>query len=99
MSTIISEDSFLHIAKLSRLSINPEENFIKSQLSQAAGYVEVLKELDNQVKDLSPTYQVNHKSNALREDIVLPSLPVNVALSQAKSTSNGYFKTSATIKK
>lgn len=98
-STILTDDQFHHIAKLSRLPLNPEEGFIKDQLSQAAEYVEVLKELDDMVKDLPPTYQVNHKTNVLRPDVVTPSLPQDLALSQAQSTHQGYFKTKATIKK
>jgi len=93
----ITDAVFQHTAKLSRLEIKPEEGYIKDQLSQAADYVEVLKELDT--TDVAPTYQVNHKSNVLREDIIGPSLPQSVALSQAQNTSNGYFKTAATIKK
>ncbi|MBP9817127.1 Asp-tRNA(Asn)/Glu-tRNA(Gln) amidotransferase subunit GatC [Candidatus Shapirobacteria bacterium] len=99
MSSAITDHQFLHIAKLSRLEIKSEENFIKDQLSQAANYVDVLNELESVVKNLPPTYQVNHKINALREDMVIPSLPQSVALSQASKTSNGYFVTSATIKK
>ena len=46
-----------------------------------------------------PTYQVNHKKNVLRDDVVEVSLPQRLALSQAESTSNGYFKTAATLHK
>lgn len=97
MSTVITDDQFQHIAKLSRLEIKPEENFIKDQLTQAADYVDILKELNTD--SVEPTFQVNHKKNVLREDVILPSFTQQQALSQAKSTSNGYFKTSATIKK
>jgi len=98
-STVITDDQFQHIAKLSRLPLKSEEDFIKGQLIQATEYVEVLKELDNNVKDLPPTYQVNHKSNVLRTDVITPSLPQDLALSQASDTYNGYFKTQPTIKK
>lgn len=93
----ITDAIFQHTAKLSRLEIKPEEAYIKDQLSQAADYVEVLKELDTE--NVVPTYQVNHKKNVLREDVVTPSLPQSLALSQAANSSNGYFKTAATIKK
>jgi aspartyl-tRNA(Asn)/glutamyl-tRNA(Gln) amidotransferase subunit C len=96
-STVITDDQFQHIAKLSRLEIRPEESFIKDQLSQAAEYVEVLKELNTD--DVKPTYQVNHKKNVVRDDIITASLPQKLALSQAKEIDNGYFKTAATIKK
>jgi aspartyl-tRNA(Asn)/glutamyl-tRNA(Gln) amidotransferase subunit C len=97
MPTSISDDQFQHIAKLSRLEIKPEENFIKDQLAQAAEYVDVLKELNTD--KVEPTFQVNHKNTVLREDIVEPSFTQQQALSQAKKISNGYFVTSATIKK
>ena len=94
---LITDAVFQHTAKLSRLEIKPEENYIKDQLIQAASYVEVLDELDT--SNVLPTYQVNHKSNVLREDKVEPSLSGDLALSQAENTSNGYFKTAATINK
>ena len=97
MSAVITDDQFRHIAKLSRLTILPEENFIKDQLSQAAQYVGILKELNTD--GIKPTFQVNHKKNVFRDDVILPSLTQTQALSQAAKTKNGYFVTSATIKK
>lgn len=94
---LITDDQFKHIGHLARLPLNESEDFIKDQLSQAAEYSSVLNELDTD--NVVPTYQVNHKTNVLREDVVIPSLPPEVALSQATKTSNGYFVTSATIKK
>jgi len=94
---LITDAVFQHTAKLARLDIKPEESYIKDQLAQAAQYVEVLKELNTD--NVPPTYQVNHKSNVFREDIVQDSLSQELALSQAKNTTNGYFKTAATIKK
>lgn len=97
MPVAISNDQFQHIAKLSRLTINPDENFIKDQLSQAAEYVDILKELNTD--QVEPTFQVNHKKNVFRDDVILPSFTQAQALSQAPNTKNGYFVTSATIKK
>ena len=97
MSTVITDDQFQHIAHLSRLPLNPEDKIIASQLSQAADYVEVLKELNT--KDILPTYQVNHKKNVLRKDVIQPSLTQDEATCQSSNNSNGYFVTNATIKK
>jgi len=94
---VITDAVFQHTAKLSRLEIKAEESYIKDQLSQAADYVEVLKELNTD--NVLPTFQVNHKSNVLREDVVKESLSQKLALSQASATTNGYFKTAATINK
>jgi len=91
----ISPADFAHIAKLSRLVINPDEQFIAKQLSQATEYIDILKELDTE--SVVPTYQVNNKKNVLRDDIITSSFTQKEALSQAKSTKDGYFKTSATI--
>lgn len=95
--SLITDAVFEHTAKLSHLEIKPEEIYIKDQLAQAAEYVEVLKELNTD--NVAPTFQVNHKNNVLREDVVDNSLSRDLALSQAENTSNGYFKTAATIKK
>jgi len=96
-SPLITDDQFQHIAKLSRLEIKPAEGYIKNQLSQAAKYVEVLSELDTE--NVLPTFQVNHKTNVFRDDIVIPSFTQTQALSQAPKSKNGYFVTAATIKK
>jgi len=96
-SNIITDDQFKHIAKLSRLTIEPKDSVIKDQLSQAAEYVDVLKELETE--KINPTYQVNHKKNIFRNDDVLPSFSQKESLSQAKDTSDGYFSTTATIQK
>jgi aspartyl-tRNA(Asn)/glutamyl-tRNA(Gln) amidotransferase subunit C len=96
-NTKITQDDFLHIAKLSRIPVTDADQYIANQLSQAAEYSAVLSELNT---DNTPTtFQVNNKKNTLRPDIITPSLPQSVALSQAKSTYNGYFKTKATISK
>lgn len=94
----ISLDQLRHIAKLARLEINPDkENYLAEQLSETASYIDVLSELDT--KNIEPTYQTNHLKNVTRDDIIDESLSQKDALSQAKDTYNGYFKTQATIKK
>jgi len=94
---LITDSVFEHTAKLSRLEIKPDETNIKNQLIETVKYVEVLDELNT--SDVSPTFQVNHKSNILREDKVEASLSQELALSQAEKVSSGYFKTTATIDK
>ena len=94
----ISLDQLRHIAKLARLEINPEkENYLAEQLSETAAYIDVLGKLDT--KNVDPTYQTNHLKNVTRNDVVGKSLSQKDALSQAKNSYNGYFKTQATIKK
>jgi aspartyl-tRNA(Asn)/glutamyl-tRNA(Gln) amidotransferase subunit C len=97
-STKITLDELKHIAHLARLEINPDkENYLAEQLSETASYIDILGKLDT--KNIQPTYQTNHLKNITRDDIIGKSLSQEDALSQAKDTYNGYFKTTATIKK
>lgn len=97
-STKISLDQLRHIAKLARLEISPDkENYLVSQLSETAAYIDNLSELDT--KNVKPTYQTNHLQNVTRDDVVGKSFSQSEALSQAADTYNGYFKTKATISK
>jgi len=97
-STKISPDQLRHIAKLARLEISPDkENYLADQLSETASYIDILSELNT--KDVEPTFQTNHLKNVTRDDVVGESLSQAEALSQAKDTYEGYFKTQATIKK
>ena len=97
-STKISPDQLRHIANLARLEISPDkENYLADQLSETASYINILSELNT--KDIEPTFQTNHLKNITRDDIVGESLSQSEALSQAKDTYDGYFKTQATIKK
>jgi len=95
--TKITKAEFEHIAHLSRLPLTPQDDSVIDALSQAADYVKVLNELDTD--KIQPTYQVNKKSNVFREDKITPSFSQKEALSQAPDSYQGYFKTSATIKK
>ena len=97
-TTKISLDQLRHIAKLAHLEINPDkENYLADQLSETASYIDILGELDT--KNVEPTYQTNHLKNVTRDDVIGESLSQKDALSQAKNTYNGYFKTHATISK
>ncbi len=97
-SSKISLDQLRHIAHLARLEIKPEkEEYLAEQLSETASYIDVLSKLDT--KNVDPTFQTNHLKNVTRDDIIEESLSQEDALSQAKDTYNGYFKTQATIKK
>jgi aspartyl-tRNA(Asn)/glutamyl-tRNA(Gln) amidotransferase subunit C len=93
----ITTDQFTHIAKLSNLPITDEDNYIADQISQAVDYIAVLNELDT--AKTNPTYQVNNKLNVFHLDEIKPSLDQKKAISQAENSTNGYFKTTATINK
>ena len=79
------------LAKLANLTITPEEEEKYSQeLSSTLDYVNKLNEVDT--TGVEPTSQVTGLENVTREDEVRPSLTQEEALSNAKSTKNGYFK-------
>jgi len=70
--TTLTRDQVLHIAKLARLELKPEEiDKMTGELSSILGYVEVLSEVDTE--NVEPTAQVTGMKNALRDDVVVPS--------------------------
>lgn len=80
-----------HIAKLANLHLTDEEKKkFESQLGETIRYIEGLNEVDTE--GIEPTSQVTGLENVTREDVVRPSLTQEEALSNAKSTHNGFFK-------
>lgn len=86
-----------HVAKLANLPIEKgkEEKFGK-QLSEILNYVEKLNSIDT--KNIEPTSQVTGLENVTREDEARPSLTQKEALSNSKSTHNGFIKVRAILK-
>ena len=81
----------LHIAKLANLQIDPSEiKKFEKQLSEVLEYVKKLDEVD--VTNIEPTSQVTGLENVLRDDVALPSLSQDEALSGAKNKHNGMFQ-------
>ncbi len=79
------------VAKLANLTLNSnEEDKFSKQLEETTEYIRSLDEVDT--NDLDPTSQVTGLENITREDEVKPSLTQDQALSNAKSTHNGFFK-------
>lgn len=79
-----------HIAKLANLQIaKDDEQKFESQLSSILDYITKLNEIDT--NDIAETSQVTGLENITRQDKTLPSLSQADALSQAKSTHNGFF--------
>lgn len=80
-----------HVAKLANLTLTQEEETkFEKQLSKVLEYISRLNEADTQ--GIDETSQVTGLENVTREDNTLPSLPQEVALSQANATHNGFFK-------
>ncbi len=81
-----------HVAKLSRLSIDPaEEPRLVHELAEILSYVEQLQALD--VSGIEPTSQVGTGSkNPLRKDEVQPSDVREEALEEAPDRDGDYFR-------
>jgi len=89
----LSLDEVRRIAALARLRLAPEdERVFAGQLSAILEYVEQLRELD--VSGVEPMTHAlaAGEAAALREDEVLPSLPVERSLAAAPAREGACFK-------
>jgi len=78
----ITKQEVEKVAKLARLAISPSEGeAFARQLSQILTHVETLNRYDT--SGVEPTTTVLEQVNVFREDIVRPSLPVDLALANA----------------
>lgn len=79
-----------HIAQLAHLPINEKDmSILASELKKILDLVNTLQEIDT--SRVSPTSQVTGLTNVFREDVVIPSLTQEEALSNSKKTHKGYF--------
>ncbi len=86
----ITRDNVLHVAKLARLELSESEiDRMQRDLDGILEYVNQLSELDT--SDVPATTQVAVVAAPFRADAVVPSLPHELALSQApRSSSDGF---------
>lgn len=85
-----------HIAALARLGLTEAElERMRDQLSAVLDHISMLQEVDT--SDIAPTAQVIQLENVMRDDEVVPSLPVDVALANAPRTEDGYFRVNAVL--
>ena len=71
-----------YVAELARLELTDEEkNVFQPQLESIVGYVDKISSVD--VDGVEPMMHGRPLVNAFREDVVRPSLPVEVALGNA----------------
>ncbi len=87
----ITTQDMEQVALLSRLEIpvaNREE--VTSQLNAILDYMEMLNKLDT--TGIDPTAHVLPLKNIMRPDATAPSLPRDLALSNAPEQEEGYFK-------
>ena len=97
----ITDKDVAYVADLAHLDLTPEERArFGAQLDSILGYVEQLNELDT--SDVAPMAQVlvaQQENETLRGDVGRPSLPVDVALSNAPERGAGYFKVPKVIER
>jgi aspartyl-tRNA(Asn)/glutamyl-tRNA(Gln) amidotransferase subunit C len=89
---MLSRDQVLHVARLARLELTPEEiERYSGELSKVLDYIELIGELGD-LADVPPTSHVIDVENALREDSPRPSMPVARALESAPDAADGGFR-------
>jgi aspartyl-tRNA(Asn)/glutamyl-tRNA(Gln) amidotransferase subunit C len=87
-SVKITEEEVLHISRLARLILSPDEiRKYQKEMSAILDYMDMLKELDT--TGIEPTFHTQSITNALREDEVVPSQDRADALLNAPKTHDG----------
>ena len=87
---MIDREQVLHVARLARLELSEQEvSQIATELSSVLGHIEKIGELS--LDDVPPTSHVVAVDNALRPDVVRPSLPREAALASAPATQDDGF--------
>lgn len=90
-SPLITDDQVRHVAKLSRLSLEPQQiHHFAQQLSSVLGYVSKLNELE--VSHVEPMAHAMDVTNVLREDIETQPMAVEAVLANAPETDPPFFK-------
>lgn len=86
----LSRGDVEHVAHLARLGLTADElSLLEGQLNHILEQYAKLAELDTDA--IEPTAQTIELENILREDVVSPSLPVEVVLRNAPAASGGYI--------
>ncbi len=87
----LSLDNVRHVAKLARLSLDDAHLVrLTAQLESILGYVEKISEVD--VTNVEPMAHALPLKNVLREDVVEPSLPVEMVLQNAPDVDGRFFR-------
>jgi aspartyl-tRNA(Asn)/glutamyl-tRNA(Gln) amidotransferase subunit C len=87
----ITRDEVAHLARLSRLALADDE------LDHLAGQLDVIISAVARVQevaavDIPPTTHAAELVNVFREDVIIPPIGADAALSQAPSAEQGRFK-------
>ncbi len=88
---MIQQDEVRHIAKLARLRLDDAEvGVYTEQLGRILGFFDELKGLDT--TDVPLTAHPLPVSNAFRDDLPRPSLPLEQVLANAPHREGAYFR-------
>ena len=88
---MIDREQVLHVARLARLELSEDEVAkMSDELSAVLDHIQKIGELD--LDGVPPTTHVVEVSNALRPDVVAPSLPRDVALANAPAVADWGFR-------
>jgi aspartyl/glutamyl-tRNA(Asn/Gln) amidotransferase C subunit len=86
--TVKNQDELLEIARVAKLSLSSEEtDSIFSDIADMMGVVQIIKDVDLAEYDCSDEADITE----LREDVVIPSLPVDLILSNAEEKHDSFF--------
>lgn len=90
MSQILTAETVRKVAKLARLKLSDAEvEQFTGQLGGVLGYVDVLNELNTDgVEPLAHPLEI---ADVLRDDVAIPSLPRDAALSNSPKSDGKYF--------
>jgi aspartyl-tRNA(Asn)/glutamyl-tRNA(Gln) amidotransferase subunit C len=87
----INQQDVEHVARLARLSLNPDDlKTMTGQMDAILGYVDKLNELDT--SGIEPMAHAVPMSNAFREDEITEPIGVEQALQNAPQRNDNYFK-------
>jgi len=86
----LSERDVRHVAMLARLALTDDEvEVMRDDLNSILGHIDEIQRLD--LASVPPMAHAIAVTNVTRGDIVVPSLPQDVAVSNAPLAENGAF--------
>lgn len=92
----LSRDDVLHLARLARLALSPDEiERLAQQLSAILEHFTTLQGVDT--GGVEPTAHTLPLANVMREDIQEPSLPRGAVLANAPAHEDGMFRVRAVL--
>ena len=87
----ITKEEVEHVALLARLKFSEsEKELFTIQMNSILQYMEKLAELDT--TRVEPTFHAVAQTNVFRQDIVKPSIPQDLSLSNAPDGDRGFFR-------